>query len=59
MGTFAQALTSEAIKATARQQAGLSPADADYYVLEANPLPDTLVIEISGKGPDPNLLASI
>ncbi|HYP21589.1 MAG TPA: Wzz/FepE/Etk N-terminal domain-containing protein [Chloroflexia bacterium] len=56
-GTFAQAFTSAQVKAEARQEAGLSEADAADYPLEANVLPDTTVIEISGKGPDPVVLA--
>lgn len=56
-GTFAQTFTSEKVKSAARQTAGLSVAEAARYPLQANVLPDTVVIEVNGKGPDPNVLA--
>ncbi|HST03231.1 MAG TPA: Wzz/FepE/Etk N-terminal domain-containing protein [Chloroflexia bacterium] len=58
LGTFAQLLTSADVKNTAQASVGLSPLSAVDYPLEANVLPDTTVIEVSGKGPDPKLLSS-
>ncbi|HKP54321.1 MAG TPA: hypothetical protein VJ183_16920 [Chloroflexia bacterium] len=57
-GTFAQAFTSSDVKAAARQAVGLSEKDAGNYPLEANILPDSLVLEVSGTGPDPGMLVN-
>jgi len=56
-GTYAQAFTSYSVKQAARQAAGLSSEEAARYPLEANALPDTVVIELSGQGPDRQVLA--
>jgi uncharacterized protein involved in exopolysaccharide biosynthesis len=56
-GTFAQTFTAAQVKTAARQSVGLSPEEADRYLLEANVLPDTVVIEVSGHGPDPDVLS--
>src|SRR3954447_23356501 len=58
VGTYAQTFSSEAVKTQARQAASLSSADAARYPLEANILPDSIVIEVSGTGPDPAILAN-
>jgi capsular polysaccharide biosynthesis protein len=58
LGTFAQVLTSGGVQQTARSAVGLNATAAVDYPLEANVLPDTTVIEVSGKGPDPKLLAT-
>ena len=58
VGTFAQAFTSAEVKAEAVKSAGLSRAEADNYPLDANILPDSIVIEVSGSGPDPTVLAN-
>ncbi len=57
-GTFAQAFTSSDVKAAARQVVGLSEEDATDYPLEANILPNSLVLEVSGTGPDPGMLVN-
>lgn len=57
-GTFAQAFTSSDVKLAARQDAGLSAEEAADYPIEANILPDSLVLEVSGTGPDPEILVS-
>jgi len=57
-GTFAQAFTSSDVKAAARQVVGLSEEDAADYPLEANILPDSLVLEVSGTGPDAGTLVN-
>lgn len=57
-GTFAQTFTSQAVTTQARRKVGLSDAGAADYPLEANVLPDTLVVEVSGTGPDPTVLAN-
>jgi uncharacterized protein involved in exopolysaccharide biosynthesis len=56
-GTFAQTFTSEQVRVAAQQAVGLSVAEATHYPLQANVLPDTVVIEVSGTGPDPAVLA--
>jgi succinoglycan biosynthesis transport protein ExoP len=56
-GTFAQTFTSEQVRVAAQQAVGLSVAEATRYPLQANVLPDTVVIEVSGTGPDPAVLA--
>jgi uncharacterized protein involved in exopolysaccharide biosynthesis len=56
-GTYAQSFSSDSVKQTARQAAGLSVDEAARYPLEANVLPDTVVIELSGQGPDRQVLA--
>lgn len=58
MGTFAEAFTSDTVKAQARRTMGLRDSDAVGYPIVANVLPDTNVIEVSGTGRDPQLLAS-
>jgi len=55
-GTFAQTFTSQDVKAAAQKSAGLSATEALRYPLQANVLPDTVVIEVSGTGPDPDML---
>jgi len=55
-GTFAQTFTSQDVKAAAQKSAGLSATEALRYPLQANVLPDTVVIEVSGTGPDPDVL---
>ena len=57
-GTFAQAFTSSDVKAAARQAVGLTEEAAADYPIEANILPDSLVLEVSGSGPDPGLLVN-
>ena len=57
-GTFAQVFTSSEVKAAARQAANLSADAAGDYPIEANILPDSLVIEVSGSGPDPGMLVN-
>ena len=56
-GTFAQTFSSDKVKAAAEQAVGLSGTEADLYPLQANVLPDTVVIEVSGKGPDREVLS--
>ena len=56
-GTYAQSFTSDAVKRRARQAAGLSSDEATRYPLDANVLPGTVVIELSGQGPDRQVLA--
>jgi receptor protein-tyrosine kinase len=57
-GTFAQAATSAQVLTAARQAAGISDADADDYTLEANVLPDTSVVQVTGTGPNPTTLVN-
>jgi len=57
LGTFAQVLTSGGVQQTAEAAVGLNPTSALDYPLEANVLPDTTVIAVTGKGHDPKLLA--
>ena len=57
LGTFAQVLTSGDVQRTAEAAVGLNPTSALDYPLEANVLPDTTVIAVTGKGHDPKLLA--
>ena len=57
LGTFAQVLTSGGVQQTAEAVVGLDPTSALEYPLEANVLPDTTVIAVTGKGHDPKLLA--
>ncbi len=57
LGTFAQVLTSGGVQQTAQAAVGLNPTSALDYPLEANVLPDTTVIAVTGKGHDPKLLA--
>ncbi len=57
LGTFAQVLTSGDVQQTAQAAVGLNPTSALDYPLEANVLPDTTVIAVTGKGHDPKLLA--
>src|SRR5829696_2453639 len=52
-GTYAEAFTSDEVKARARSAVGLSGVAAGDYELSAVVLPDTLVIEVTGSGPDP------
>jgi uncharacterized protein involved in exopolysaccharide biosynthesis len=56
-GTYAQTFSSEQVTVAAQKAAGLSLEQADRYPLQANVLPDTVVIELSGTGPDPAMLA--
>ncbi|MEO8287341.1 MAG: hypothetical protein ABI670_13025 [Chloroflexota bacterium] len=56
-GTYAQSFTADAVKKAARAVVGLSDEEAARYPLEANVLPDTVVIELSGQGPDRDILA--
>lgn len=58
IGTLAQSFTSSEVQATARKAAGLSDAEASDYNLEANVLPDTSVIQVTGSGPNPGVLAN-
>lgn len=58
LGTFAQVLTSAGVQQTAQTAVGMNAATALDYPLQANVLPDTTVIEVSGKGHDPRLLAA-
>jgi receptor protein-tyrosine kinase/non-specific protein-tyrosine kinase len=57
IGTYAQTFGKDAVKSAAQHEVGLSPEVADKYPLEANALPDTLVIEVSGQGPNRQLLS--
>ncbi len=57
-GTFAQSFTSDSVKAQSRKAAGLSDAQAVNYPYEANVLPDTAVIEVTGSGTDPIVLSN-
>jgi uncharacterized protein involved in exopolysaccharide biosynthesis len=57
-GTLAQAFTSSQVRTEALTAVGLSAEAAKQYRVEANVLPDTHVIEVSGSGPDPNTLAT-
>src|SRR6476646_10000526 len=57
LGTFAQVLTSGGVQQTAEAAVGLNATSALDYPLEANVLPDTTVIAVTGKGHDPKLLA--
>jgi uncharacterized protein involved in exopolysaccharide biosynthesis len=57
-GTFAQAFTSGEVKSAAQKAVGLSPEDAGDYSVEANILPDSLVLEVTGTGPDPGMLVN-
>jgi capsular polysaccharide biosynthesis protein len=57
LGTFAQVLTSGGVQQTAEAAVGLNATTALDYPLEANVLPDTTVIAVTGKGHDPKLLA--
>jgi uncharacterized protein involved in exopolysaccharide biosynthesis len=55
-GTYVQSVTSKPVRDAARLSVGLSAEEADRYPLQASALPDTIVIEVSGKGPDPTIL---
>jgi tyrosine-protein kinase len=57
VGTFAQLFTGTDVQNRAVQAAGLSPAVAQDYSIDAAILPDSLVIEVTGTGPDPVVLA--
>ncbi|MDQ2805594.1 MAG: hypothetical protein M3Z04_01545 [Chloroflexota bacterium] len=57
-GTFAQAFTSAAVRAAARNKVGLSDGQAAAYTLEANLVPDSMVIAIQGSGPNPVMLVN-
>jgi uncharacterized protein involved in exopolysaccharide biosynthesis len=46
------------VRTEALTAVGLSAEAAKQYRVEANVLPDTHVIEVSGSGPDPNTLAT-
>jgi len=56
LGTYAQAFTTRQVINAASSAVRISTDDARNYPLQANPLPDTAVIEISGTGPDPTIL---
>jgi capsular polysaccharide biosynthesis protein len=56
-GTFAEAFSSSDVISDARKSVGLSETAAQDYKLNAVVLPDTAVIEVTGTGPDPNVLA--
>lgn len=58
IGTLAQSFTSSEVQAAARKAAGLTDAEAGNYSLEANVLPDTSVIQVTGSGPNPDTLAN-
>jgi len=58
IGTLAEAFTSADVRAQALKAAGMSEAQAPDYPLDANPLPTSSVIEVSGTGHDPVLLAN-
>ena len=58
MGTLAEAFTSADVQSNALQAAGMSATQALDYPIQANGLPDSSVIEVSGTGHDPNLLTS-
>lgn len=57
-GTFAQTFTSKDVKEAARVAANLSQDEVADYPIQANILPDSLVIEVSGSGPDPGKLVN-
>jgi capsular polysaccharide biosynthesis protein len=58
IGTLAQIFTSAEVQQDARRAAGLNDASAKDYPLQANVLPDTTVIEVSARGPDPQVLTT-
>jgi capsular polysaccharide biosynthesis protein len=58
VGNFAQSFTSAQVQAAARQAAGIGPDEVDDYVLEANILPDSSVVQVNGTGPDPTTLVN-
>src|SRR5207237_198161 len=57
-GTFAEAFSSSDVISDARKSVGLSEQAAQDYKLNAVVLPDTAVIEVTGTGPDSNILTS-
>lgn len=57
-GTFAQTFTSSDVKTAAAKAVGLTQDAAISYPLDAEVLPDTAVIQVSGTGPDPTLLVN-
>jgi uncharacterized protein involved in exopolysaccharide biosynthesis len=58
VNTFAQTFSSAQVKADSLKAVKAIPADVQDYSLDANVLPDTAVIEVSGSGPDPIFLAN-
>lgn len=58
MGTFAQYFSATGVKTAARAAMGFDEQTAANYPVEANVLPDTSVIEVTGKGPDPVVLTN-
>lgn len=58
VGNFAQSFTSAQVKAAARQAAGIPSDEYGDYVLEANILPDSSVVQVNGTGPDPTILVN-
>lgn len=56
--TFAQTFTSAQVKADALKALNLSNSQVAAYTIAANRLPDTVVVEVRGSGPDPTLLAN-
>ena len=58
MGTYALVFTSDDVRQAALDAVGMTPTTSKDYPLQANVLPDTTVIEISARGPDPELLTA-
>ncbi|MEO8288305.1 MAG: Wzz/FepE/Etk N-terminal domain-containing protein [Chloroflexota bacterium] len=57
MNTFAQVFTSADVRTEALKAAGIDPANALDYPIEANVLPDSSVIQVSARGHDPLALS--
>lgn len=58
LGTYAQIFSSADVMSEAQASAGIDAATAKDYPLQANVLPDTTVIEVSGKGGNPQTLTN-
>ncbi len=56
--TFAQTFTSAQVKADTLKALNVSSGQVQSYTLAANRLPDTIVIDVNGSGPDPTFLAN-
>jgi capsular polysaccharide biosynthesis protein len=58
MGTLAEAFTSADVQSNALAAAGMNATQATDYPIQANVLPASSVIEVTGTGHDPVLLAN-
>ncbi len=58
MGTLAEAFTSADVQSNALAKAGMHATQAPDYPIQANGLPDSSVIEVTGTGHDPVLLTN-